>query len=421
MAKCDLKWAYRSMPIKPDHYQLTGLQWTFKGDRTPTTLMDTAFPFGARKSPAFFNRITKAVKRMMIRRGYNCTVFLDDFLLYEQTFEKCKTALSVLITLLRSLGFRINWRKVNDPCKRLVFLGIEIDIESGMLKLDPEKQDNLVKLIKDIANRKRISKHKLQVLGGKCTWASNVIRHARAHMNSFFHAVRRLNHNDHKMRLTTELRTDLQWWVENLQKQRPTRYIWPALQQQQQPKIHIATDASLIAGGAFLRPGNAWIYRNWLLDKPSIANSNITIKELAMINEAIQTWAPLHPNHHFYIECDNMAAVHMTNSGATRHHIAAQLLRCITDRAQQHNITITATHIQGEMNEIPDSISRLHTPGQMLRLSSLLHHLYYPSPHPTFCLLNHMSYFSSLFLMPQVINYHKKLPVRHIYSTREPP
>ena len=143
-----------------------------------------------------------------------------------------------------------------------------------MLKLDPEKQDKLVKLIKDIANRKRISKHKLQVLGGKCTWASKVIRHARAHMNSFFHAVRRLNHNDHKMRLTTKLCTDLQWWVENLQKQRPTRYIWPALQQQQQPKIHIANDASLIAGGAFLRPGNAWIYRNWLLDKPSIANSN---------------------------------------------------------------------------------------------------------------------------------------------------
>ena len=245
-------------------------------------------------------------------------------------------------------------------------------------------------------------------MNGKCTWASNVIRHARAHMNSFFHAVRR-------MRLTTELSTDLQWWVNNLQKQRPTRYIWPALQQQQQPKIHIATDASLIAGGAFLRPGNAWIYRNWLLDKPSIANSNITIKELAMINEAIQTWAPLHPNHHFHIECDNMAAVHMTNSGATRHHIAAQLLRGITDRAQQHNITITATHIQGEMNEIPDSISRLHTPGQMLRLSSLLHHLYYPSPHPTFCLLNHMSYFPSLFLMPQVTNYHKKL---HNWTTK---
>ena len=54
MAKCDLKWAYRSMPIKPDHYQLTGLQLTFKGDHTPTTLMDTAFPFWRPQKPRVF-------------------------------------------------------------------------------------------------------------------------------------------------------------------------------------------------------------------------------------------------------------------------------------------------------------------------------------------------------------------------------
>ena len=88
MAKCDLKWAYRSVPIKPEHYPLTGLQWTFHGQGSPTTLFDTALPFGARKSPAHFNRVTKSIKRMMNRRNFNCIVYLDDFLLFEETLEK---------------------------------------------------------------------------------------------------------------------------------------------------------------------------------------------------------------------------------------------------------------------------------------------------------------------------------------------
>ena len=409
MAKLDLKWAYRSVPIRPEQYNLTGLQWTFEGNKLPTTLIDTAFPFGARKSPGYFNRITKAVKRMMIRRGFNCFVFLDDFLLCEQNFDKCKLALSTLITLLRSLGFRINWKKVCDPCRCLAFLGIQIDLRTGTLKLDPDKHHKLVTFLKDIANRKRITKRSLQVLGGKCTWAANVIRHARTHMNSFFHSMRYLKQSDHKMRMTTSLLTDIQWWIINLQTQRPTRPIWPESQLQHQPVTHVATDASLIAGGAFLHANKAWIYRNWLLDKPEIANSNITIKELAMINEALQAWAPLHPHHHFLIECDNMAAVHMTNSGATRHFRAAQLLRCMANTALKYHITVTAKHIRGETNDIPDSISRLHAPGQMIRLSNHLHRRCYPLPHPTYFLLNHMSYLAYLFLLPQVTRYHRTL------------
>ena len=35
MAKIDLKAAYRSVGINPDHYPLTGLCWTFQGDVNP--------------------------------------------------------------------------------------------------------------------------------------------------------------------------------------------------------------------------------------------------------------------------------------------------------------------------------------------------------------------------------------------------
>ena len=402
MAKVDLKWAYRSMPIKPEHYTLTGLQWTFKGNREPTTLVDTAFPFGARKSPSHFNRITKAVKRMMTRRHFNCQVYLDDFLLFEDSFEKCSESLATLISLLRKLSFRINWKKVVDPCQKINFLGVTIDTINGTLELDPPKVDKLIKRIKSLVGKKRVSKKALQCIGGHLTWACNVIHWGRAHMNSIFQAIRNLNSASHKMRITPWITSDLQWWISSLQHNQPWRALWP----KPQPSVIIESDSCLASGGAFLKRSNAWIYTNWLIDRPHLANAHINTKELAMIREAINAWGPYHPNHHFQIYCDNITAVHMTNTGAARHPLSASILKDIAHMAMKWDLTITALYLPGYENQLADSISRLHQPGQLLRLSALLNAETWPNFHPPYNLCYHMSPLTLFFLLPQVLKMH---------------
>ena len=69
----------------------------------------------------------QAVRRMMSRQGFIVVVYLDDFLICEKTKNRCALAMRFLISLLRKLGFSINWKKVVDPSQVLVFLGIEID------------------------------------------------------------------------------------------------------------------------------------------------------------------------------------------------------------------------------------------------------------------------------------------------------
>ena len=76
MAKIDLKSAYRSVRIHPSNYPATGVQWTFEGDTEPTYLVDTRLPFGSRKAPAIFNRLTQAVRRMMARRAFPLCLIL---------------------------------------------------------------------------------------------------------------------------------------------------------------------------------------------------------------------------------------------------------------------------------------------------------------------------------------------------------
>ena len=69
LAKVDLKSAYRSVRIHPSNYEATGLKWQFSGTTQPTYMYDTRLPFGAKKAPIVFHRLTQSVRRMMRRKG----------------------------------------------------------------------------------------------------------------------------------------------------------------------------------------------------------------------------------------------------------------------------------------------------------------------------------------------------------------
>ncbi len=219
MAKVNLEWAYQSISIKQCEQTLTGLQWTFSNGETKY-LQDKKLPFGARKSPAIFNRLTQAVRRMMERRGYSIVVYLDDFLLVEETLEKCMTALNELVSLLRQLGFRINWKKVVDPCQELVFLGININTRDNFLSLDAKKKEQLLDTVNMAITRKRMSKTQLQSLAGKLNWAATVFPWGRTRLGSIFQLIRDLNKGNHKAIKTAALAEDLAWWATCLWQQK---------------------------------------------------------------------------------------------------------------------------------------------------------------------------------------------------------
>ena len=278
MAKVDLQSAYRSVSTRQSEHTLTGLKWKFLGCNSATFLVDTKLPFGARKSPSIFNRISQSVQRMMTRRGFNC----------------------VVIRLLRSLGFRINWHKVVDPCQDLVFLGIRINTVSGVLSLDPSKAEEVVALLDHSLEARRLSKHQLQRLAGKLSWASNVVTWGRAHLWHIFHSIRRLKHKSHKIPSKC-IYEDIVWWRDVLALQRNRCHIWDT----DRPTAWLYTDASHCGGGAFCH-GN-WLYTNWRLDT-HLADTHINIKEFAMIREAVVQWGPNLSGHKVLLYTDNMAA-----------------------------------------------------------------------------------------------------------------
>ena len=146
LAKVDLKHAYRSVGTHPDGWHVTGMSWCFKGYRNPMLLFDKRLPFGARISPMIFHRLTHSVCRMMASRGYTVLAYLDDFL--------SQAAFDILITLLESLGFAINWTKAVRPTQTLIFLGVVIDTAKRELRLLEDRVAELLTLLHETLSKR---------------------------------------------------------------------------------------------------------------------------------------------------------------------------------------------------------------------------------------------------------------------------
>ena len=211
MAKVDLKSAYRSVAISKESQQYTGL--TFELDGRVNYLYDTKLPFGSRLAPGIFHRLTQSVKRMMARRGFTAmVVYLDDFLICAPTMKECATALSTLVSLLRHLGFCINWDKVVDPTRRIIFLGVEIDTETMSKRLPVNTLLALRAELQVFAKRKRASKRQLESLAGKLSWAAKVVYGGRVFLRRILDAISPLRAANHKRVLTQAVQLDSQWW-----------------------------------------------------------------------------------------------------------------------------------------------------------------------------------------------------------------
>ena len=101
---------------------------------------------------------------MIHREGYtSVVVFLDDFYCGGSIFDDCQQVCSTLVDLLRWLGFHINWSKIVDPTRQLVFLGVHIDTEVGLLWLDPGKIKKLHCITAGYINHKHTSRKQLEI------------------------------------------------------------------------------------------------------------------------------------------------------------------------------------------------------------------------------------------------------------------
>ena len=402
MAKIDLRHAYRSVPVHPANHTALGLKWKFSGDSTFTYLMDTRLPFGGRSAPGIFHRLTQAIRRMMIRRGYgHLVVYLDDFLIIGRTFDECQKAYDTLMNLLIQLGFEISLNKLVTPCQKLTFLGVEINSVAMTLSLPESKLDDLRSSIDEFRTRKRATKRQLQRLAGKLNWACKVVYGGRTFLRRLLDLMNSMPKSGSKSRLSYSFHQDISWWAQFLETFNGQCDFYDT-----RPITDLQTDACQHAiGGAFQ---GDWFYSNLLVDHPDLAGIHINYKETLAVVFSIERWAPKLRNKTVHVHCDNTTAVAILNKGTSCNDVTMHRIRRLFWLSAKFNFRIKAFYVPGVDNTLADNISRLHqrqhflsfmeyldqaTGGNSLHVPSLEH----MSPHSFWFLLGLYSSASCLF------------------------
>lgn len=213
MASVDISAAYRSILIHPSQWKYQGVSWNIGGVKQ--YMYDTQVCFGLRCAPYLFTQVSNFILRCLHRRGFTTSlVYLDDFLVLGKNRRECQEAQLTLISILRSLGFYISWKKCVAPTQVITFLGIEFNSLDMSVSLPKEKMDRLLNEIKFFVNKSRASKHQVQRLCGILAHCAKVVKGGRTFSQRVINVLKDWPSGRKRIRLSTEFKYDIFWWQE---------------------------------------------------------------------------------------------------------------------------------------------------------------------------------------------------------------
>ena len=390
MASVDISAAYRSISIHPDQWTYQGVMWPINGQLMP--LWDARLSFGLRCAPYIFTNISNFVTDTMVRMGYLCVAnYLDDFLVFGDTYLECQKVQTALITLLGDLGFLVSWKKCSTPSTSVRYLGIIIDSVNMTLSLPDDKLVKLRKELDFFVDRTRATKKQIQRLCGILAHGAKVIRGGRTFSRRIIDLLSGLGEGNPRIRLSEEFILDLQWWREFAAEFNGQEYIiYP-----NSGEGHIfATDASLSGyglvsdydwqGGFFNAQSYPEGYYKCDLSHGHWINvqvqdsQNINYLELVPIWLALQRYSNVWKDTHVLCLTDNTQVVAALRKGHSLNKQSMVLLRKIFWICAMNNIYITPKHIPGATNVVPDLLSRI---GNNYELSDIRLHSVCCSEH----------------------------------------
>lgn len=349
MVKVDLKDAYFTIPIHPQHQQY--LRFMVSGH----CFQFTCLPFGLSCAPWTFTKVMKPLMALLRAWGVRIIIYIDDMLILAESRELATQHLEVLLFLLEALGFIVNREKSHlCPSQELEFLGLLVDSQSLQLKLPSEKLSQIRKEAGLLHRKTVVSARQLSQFLGKLNAASQALLVAplffRALQGDLQKALLQGDQNyNQTLSLSKEALEELGWWQYQLANWNGRTVIQTPVQ------VLIQSDASLTGWGAVcegVSTGGSWNSQEQLL--------HINCLELLAAELAMKTFLKSRQGISVLLQLDNSTAVaYINNRGGTMSPTLTSLAKTLWLWALERDITITAQHIPGVFNGIADTESRL--------------------------------------------------------------
>ena len=371
-AVLDLKSAYRSVHIAPEHRTCQGFCWKIDGE--DRYLVDNCLCFGLKCAPYIFSQLTDFIVRSMERRGFLGTFgYLDDFLIVGNSREDCDQKLSSLIRLLRYLGFDIAWEKLISPSQIVTYLGIEVDSVEMEFRLPEKKLIKTRSLVSEFKGKTHATKKELQVLAGHLSHASTVVKGGRTFSRRLLNLIKYLPDQGKIVRLPDWIELDLSWWDSMLLVFNGSARIIVS-----NPDVVgvVSTDSSMTGFGGLWN--NDWFVGVWKPENvdPHVIpehhwvrppdsydeDMNINVLELWPVLESAARWGNQWSGFKVRILTDNTQVLQMINCGRSSSVKCMFWIRELFWLSFIHNFHLVASHISTDCNIIPDFLSRYFDP-----------------------------------------------------------
>lgn len=183
--KCDLKRAYRQIPIDPGDASLVG--YSFNGN----IYFDKVLTFGLRSAAFLCQRLTSAVKHICQMLSIFIVNYLDDLAGAECKDSAWRTYRE-LGKVLEFCGLEQSVEKACEPSTKMVFIGILFDSENLTLTVTSDRLLEIKMLVIEWLNFETATLKQLQSLIGKLNFVAHCVKPARIFISRLLNWLREI-------------------------------------------------------------------------------------------------------------------------------------------------------------------------------------------------------------------------------------
>ena len=343
MTSVDVQDAYLHVPVRKSLHKFLAIT---SGNQL---YFFRSLPFGLAPAPLVFTAIMKFPISKLRAQGVNVLNYLDDLIVWGKSPENAVAATSRVWKELVRLGFILNRKKsCLTPTQDLTWLGVRWNSKEGTCRLPDESIMKIAHLSKTLQNKGSCSRRVWESLMGRIAFAAQLSNAGKL----FSHPIMRpqlfpFQNRDKVSKIPHQLKLALSPWIDSKFLFAQSRVRIPP------PRITIWSDASLHAWGAISSLDNV-LWGKW---DSYWTNRHINVLELRTVLMVFQNWDVTKTS--IQVATDNsttVAAINRKGSTSPQIHEMAMELFTLAERRQ---IQLSAVHIQGRLNVVADSLSRV--------------------------------------------------------------
>lgn len=355
MGRMDISSAFRLLILHPSEFELFGFKYK------DLFFVDKCLGMGLSASCNLFEKFATFLESLARERSNSKFIehYLDDFFFVGCSANECFMRMSVFRQICGEVNIPLAEDKTLGPSKTIIFLGLEIDTVSMVIKIPRDKLVEAEEKLRCVLGSKKVTLRTLQSLIGLLQFCARAIPMVRAFNRRFCDATCGVKKPQHFIRVSQGMKDDIKMWLKFLEQFNGTckfgKIKWVT-----NSEVNLFTDSSGNANlGCAVYFMHHWTYFQW---PDSWRDKNVmkelTFLELVPILLAIFLLKEQLSNKQIIFHTDNKSLVSVLNTKTCKSKHVMQLVRPLVLETMLSNIQWKAAFIEGKANSIADSISR---------------------------------------------------------------